>query len=56
MQTKVKCPQCNGKGEYNTKSNYEGEEIIYPVKCILCNGIGKVNKSVTYTGRRRRKC
>lgn len=50
---KVKCPKCQGKGEYNTESNFNGETIIYPVKCNLCNGIGKVEKSATHTGIRR---
>lgn len=49
----VKCPQCNGKGEYEVIQKWEDEEISTPVKCTLCEGTGKVDKSTTYKGVRR---
>lgn len=45
----VKCPQCNGKGQYKVKSQDE----IYPVTCTYCDGSGKVDKSATYSGIRK---
>lgn len=51
---KVKCPQCEGKGEYPCYS--DAFKITYPVKCSLCDGAGKVDKSVTaYRGPRQKK-
>jgi hypothetical protein len=41
----VKCPQCNGKGEYETIVN----NTQYPVKCTVCNGSGKVEKVRAYS-------
>jgi len=45
----VKCPQCQGKGEYETIV----KDIQYPVKCTYCNGTGEVPKTMTYTGIRK---
>jgi len=45
----VKCPLCNGKGEYDA----EVAGVVYPVNCTFCNGTGKVPKSATYSGKRR---
>lgn len=50
---KVKCPQCDGKGEYKLAQKWEGKNIIVPVKCTMCDGTGKVEKSMTYTGIRK---
>lgn len=54
MDTKlVRCPACEGKGEYDTESTWGKENIIYPVKCTYCDGTGKVSRSQTYTGIRK---
>ena len=49
----VKCPQCNGKGEYNSIQKYQEIEFDVPVKCDYCDGAGKVPKTLTYTGIRK---
>ena len=49
----VKCPQCKGKGEYNSIQKHQGIEFDVPVKCDYCNGTGKVDKGATYTGVRK---
>jgi len=49
----VKCPVCNGKGEYNIIQDYQGLKFDVPVKCDYCNGTGKVDKGATYTGIRK---
>lgn len=46
---KVKCPDCEGKGHYETE--VKGE--VYHVDCSLCQGTGKVHRSATYTGNRK---
>lgn len=45
----VKCPQCNGKGEYDV----EDKRGNYPVKCTYCDGSGKIEKAATYSGIRK---
>lgn len=51
----VKCPQCEGKGEYNYESSFQGEKLVYPVKCTICEGTGKVPKSYILIGKTGRR-
>lgn len=34
----VKCPNCNGTGEYISIQNWQGKELEIPVKCECNNG------------------
>ena len=36
MERLVKCPVCNGSGEYILIQNWEGKEYKTPVKCTHC--------------------
>ena len=41
-----KCPDCEGKGEFDVESlTYN---IEYPVKCDTCFGTGTVSRSIFY--------
>lgn len=49
----VKCPQCQGNGEYDIIA--EDIKKPYPVKCSVCDGTGKVEKSYTAYINKRKK-
>ena len=38
----VKCPECEGIGEYNIEQYWQGKKYLTPVTCPSCNGKGKI--------------
>ncbi len=50
---KVKCPRCDGRGEYRIIQHYKGEKHETTTDCMFCGGTGKVPRSATYKEVRR---
>lgn len=41
----VKCPECNGEGQYEIEQHYQGEVYLTPVTCPYCGGEKRITWS-----------
>ena len=41
----VKCPVCEGKGEYDVIQSYGGEDTKLTIECYACLGKGKITRA-----------